>query len=33
MKRRPEVETLPLTGDGRAVIVKDVLSWLMQGMN
>jgi nucleoside-triphosphatase len=33
IKRRPEVETLLVTRDNRAELMKKVLNWLMEGVN
>jgi nucleoside-triphosphatase THEP1 len=33
IKRHPEVETLLVTRDNRAEVMKKVLNWLMKGVN
>jgi nucleoside-triphosphatase THEP1 len=33
IKRRPEVETLPVTRDNRTEVMKKVLNWLTEGVN
>jgi hypothetical protein len=33
IKRHPEVETLPATGDNRAGVMRRVLNWLTEGVS
>jgi nucleoside-triphosphatase THEP1 len=33
IKRHPEVETLLVTRDNRAEVMRKVLNWLMEGVN
>jgi len=33
IKRHPEVETLPVTGDNRTEVMRKVLNWLTEGVN